>query len=146
MAILFATISSIGSWWLAEGTVALFSAILIVGGISFGNYLALPPSMVADVIDYDEVSTGRRREGSYFAVWAFVTKLGAAVTGFAALQVLEHVGYVPGVAQTETVKLWLVGMFSWFPALLYLLSLVTLFRFTFTRKDLADAQARVGRA
>ena len=146
VAILFAMISSIGSWWLAEGTVALFSVILIVGGISFGNYLALPPSMVADVIDYDEVSTGRRREGSYFAVWAFVTKLGAAVTGFVALQVLEYVGYVPGVAQTETVKLWLIGMFSWFPALLYLLSLVTLFRFTFTRKDLADAQARVGRA
>ena len=63
-----------------------------------------------------------------------------------ALQVLEQVGYAPGIAQTETVKLWLVGMFSVFPALLYLLSLITLFRFTFTREDLADAQAQLGRA
>ncbi len=101
---------------------------------------------MADVIDYDEVSTGRRREGSYFAIWAFVTKLGAAITGFAALQVLEHVGYVPGVAQTETVKIWMLWMYSWFPAGLYLVSLVTLFRFQFTADDLAQAQARIGRA
>ena len=146
VAIVFATITSAACWWLAEGTVVFFSVILIVGGISFGNYLALPPSMVADVIDYDEVSTGRRREGSYFAIWAFVTKLGAAVTGFVALQVLEYVGYVPGVAQTETVKIWMLWMFSWFPAILYLLSLLTLFRFSFTPADLADAQARIGRA
>ena len=119
--------------------------LLVLGGISFGNYLSLPPSMVADLIDYDEVLTGRRREGSYFAIWAFATKLGNAVTGFVALQVLEHVGYVPGQPQTETVKLWMLWMFSWFPAFFYLLSGLSLFRFRFTREDLAEAQKRVGR-
>jgi GPH family glycoside/pentoside/hexuronide:cation symporter len=97
------------------------------------------------VIDYDESTTGRRREGAYFAIWAFVTKLGGAVTGFAALQVLEHVGYVPGVPQTETVKTWMLFMYSWFPAALYLVSLVTLMRFRFTSDDLAVVQTRLGR-
>ena len=77
---------------------------------------------------------------------AFATKLGAAVTGFIALQVLEHVGYVPGVPQTETVKTWMVWMFSWFPAFFYALSGLFLLRFRFTRDDLADAQRSVGRA
>ena len=36
-------------------------------------------------------------------------------------------------------------MFSWFPAFFYLLSGLSLYRFNFTRKDLAEAQARVGR-
>ena len=145
-AIVLATLTSAGCWWLDEGTVGYFTALLVLGGMGFGNYLAIPPSMVADLIDWDEVRTGGRREGSYFAIWAFATKLGAAVTGFACLQVLERVGYVPGVEQTELVKTWMLWMYSWFPALFYLLSGLVLLRFRFTRADLRDAQVAVGRA
>lgn len=145
MAVVIATLTSAACFWLDEGSVGYFSLILVFGGMSFGNYLSLPPSIVADVIDYDEVQTGRRREGSYFAVWAFATKLGNAITGFAALQVLEHVGYVPGVPQTAAVKTWMVWMYSWFPAVFYLLSGLALLRFQFTRADLDEAQRRVGR-
>jgi GPH family glycoside/pentoside/hexuronide:cation symporter len=145
IAIAIATCTSAACWGLAEGRVLYFSAILVLGGMSFGNYLALPPSMVADLIDWDEARTRGRREGSYFALWAFATKLGAAVTGFVALQVLEHVGYAPGVPQSPTVKAWMLGMFSWFPAGFYLLSGLALLRFRFTRDDLDAAQRDVGR-
>jgi GPH family glycoside/pentoside/hexuronide:cation symporter len=146
IAIGLATATSAACFWLGEGTVGYFSLLLVFGGASFGNYLSLPSSMVADLVDYDEMHTGRRREGSYFAIWAFATKLGNAVTGFAALQVLEHVGYVPGVEQTETVKTWMLWMYSWFPAIFYALSGLVLMRFRFTRDDLAAAQREVGRA
>jgi Na+/melibiose symporter-like transporter len=125
--------------------VGLFTLILVFGGMSFGNYIALPPSMVADLIDWDEARTGRRREGSYFGLWSFATKFGNAFTGFAALQVLEHVGYVPGVPQSETVKTWMLWMYSWFPAAFYLLSGLALLRFRFDRADLDDVQRRIGR-
>jgi Na+/melibiose symporter-like transporter len=141
-----AFVSSALCWWLDEGAIGFFTLILVLGGIGFGNFLALPPSMVADVIDYDEVHTGRRREANYFAIWAFASKCGNAVTGFAALQVLEHVGYAPGVPQTETVKLWMIGMFSLFPALFYLLCGLALARFRFSRADLDAAQRAIGRA
>ena len=36
-------------------------------------------------------------------------------------------------------------MYSWFPAVFYLLSGIALVRFRFTRTDLDDAQRRVGR-
>ncbi|MFQ5698230.1 MAG: MFS transporter [Myxococcota bacterium] len=146
VAIVQATLGSAGCWWLAEGTVGYFTLLLINGGFSFGNYIALPPSIVADLIDWDEVRTGQRREGSYFAIWGFATKLGAAVTGFAALQVLERVGYVPGVPQSESVKAWMLAMYSWFPAAFYALSFAALWRFRFTRDDLHTAQRQVGRA
>jgi GPH family glycoside/pentoside/hexuronide:cation symporter len=145
-AVVLATFTSAACFWLSEGGIGYFSILLILGGISFGNYQALPPSMVADLIDHDEVTTGQRREGSYFALWSFAMKAANAVTGFAALQVLEHVGYVPGVPQTDTVKTWMLWMYSWFPALFYLLSGIALVRFRFTRADLDDAQRRVGRA
>jgi GPH family glycoside/pentoside/hexuronide:cation symporter len=146
MAIALATVTSAACFWLSPGSVGYFTILLVFGGISFGNYLSLPPSMVADLIDYDEVLTGRRREGSYFAIWAFATKFGNALTGFVALQVLENVGYVPGQEQSETVKLWMLWMYSWFPTIFYLLSGFALYRFRFTREDLAEAQRRVGRA
>ena len=143
---MISTLTSTGCFWLSEGSIGYFSLILILGGIAFGNFLAIPPSMVADVIDWDEVETGKRREGNYFAIWAFTTKLGAAVTGFIALQVLEHVGYVPNVPQTDTVKLWLLIMFSWFPAICYLLSAITLLRFRFDADELSRVQEKLDRA
>ena len=146
LGLVLATVTSAACWGLEAGSVVYFTAILVVGGLAFGNHLSLPPSMVADLIDWDEVRTGGRREASYFAIWAFVTKCGNAVTGFVALQVLEHVGYVPGVPQTESVKAWMVGMFSVFPAALYLLSGLALLRFRFDRHDLAAAQRAVGRS
>jgi glycoside/pentoside/hexuronide:cation symporter, GPH family len=145
LAIVIATLTSAGCAWLAEGSIALFTVILVFGGVSFGNFIALPPSMVADLIDWDEARTGHRREASYFGIWSFATKFGNAFTGFAALQVLEHVGYLPGVPQTETVKTWMVWMYSWFPAFFYLLSGLALARFDFTRGDLDDVQRALGR-
>jgi len=145
-AIVLATVTSSACFWLAEGTIGFFSLLLVLGGISFGNYQTLPPSMVADLIDHDEVHTGGRREGAYFAIWSFAIKASNAITGFVALQVLERVGYLPGVPQTDTVKMWMLWMYSWFPAIFYLLSGLVLMRFHFTRADLDDAQRRIGRA
>jgi Na+/melibiose symporter-like transporter len=145
LAIALATLSSALCYGLSDGAIFYFTVVLVLGGASFGNYLSIPPSMVADLIDWDEVRTGGRREANYFALWAFATKCGNAITGFTALQVLEHVGYVPGQPQTELVKTWMVGMFSIFPACFYALSGLALLRFRFTRADLDEAQRAVGR-
>lgn len=145
-AIGLATLTSAGCWWLGEGTVGYFTVLLVFGGMGFGNSISLPASIVADLIDFDEMNTGGRREASYFAIWAFATKFGNAFTGFAALQVLERVGYVPGIPQTETVKTWMLVMYSWFPAAFYLMSGLALLRFGFTRDDLAEVQKRLGRS
>ena len=98
-----------------------------------------------DLIDWDEARTGTRREASYFGIWSFATKYGNAFTGFAALQVLEQVGYAPGVPQSETVKTWMLWMYSWFPAACYLLAGLALTRFTFDRRALDEAQRTTGR-
>ncbi|MCP4004201.1 MAG: MFS transporter [bacterium] len=145
VALAIATCTSMACFWLDEGSIFYFTGILVLGGMAFGNYLSLPPSMVADLIDWDEMETGRRREGSYFAIWAFATKLGNAITGFIALQVLEHVGYQPGVPQSETVKTWMVWMYSWFPALFYMFAGIALVRFRFSHSDLRAAQESIGR-
>jgi Na+/melibiose symporter-like transporter len=145
VAIVLATVTSAGCFWLHPGSIGLFTVILVFGGVAFGNHIALPPSMVADLIDWDEARTGSRREGSYFGLWSFATKFANAFTGFAALQVLEHVGYAPGVPQTETVITAMLWMYSWFPAVFYALAGLALARFRFSHDDLDAVQRALGR-
>ncbi len=49
-----------------------------VGGLLAGAIVLLD-SMVADVVDLDELRTGRKREGLYFGVWKMGTKLSRAI-------------------------------------------------------------------
>ena len=44
-----------------------------------GGLFTLMPSMVADVVDYDELNTNERREGMYGSIFWWVVKLGMAV-------------------------------------------------------------------
>lgn len=64
----------------------------VIGGILVGSVL-LFDSMLADVIDHDELRTGQNREGAYFGVFRLITKAarvaGVAISGFA----LEAIGF-----------------------------------------------------
>ena len=85
--------------------------------------------MQGDVIDYDELRTGERKEGSYFAAWNFVYKsaIGVmlALTGF----VLELSGFVPNQPQTMTTQLWMVGLYGIFPLVCYTIGAILFSRF-----------------
>jgi GPH family glycoside/pentoside/hexuronide:cation symporter len=78
-------------------------AVAVVGGFMAGAII-LYESLVADVVDYDELRTGRNREGLYFGVWKMATKLSRAVGIAVAGLLLEVIGFQEGAAmQTEAV-------------------------------------------
>lgn len=143
--LVLAVLLSACCYLLDEGTVLLYSTIMATGGLILSNYMILPSSMVADLIDWDEAETGRRREGAYFAIIAFILKTCTALTGFTVLMVMHQAGYEPGVPQTPEVRLWMLRMYAIFPATLYLLAGVMLLRFNFTRSDLDEVQRKLGR-
>ena len=102
-----------------------------------------PASMQADVIDHDELSTGKRREGAYFGLWSLVTKSAAAVTLFVALQILGAVGYVPNVEQTPEVMLAMRLLYSLFPGACYLVALLMFQRYPITQEVHEDIRSRL---
>ena len=60
-----------------------FVFALVLGGfVGLGQAAmrTIPPSVQADVIDWDEARTGQRKEGSYFAVWNLCDKLAGSVS------------------------------------------------------------------
>jgi GPH family glycoside/pentoside/hexuronide:cation symporter len=64
----------------------------------------LAPSIQTDVIDYDELMTGERKEGAYFAAWNFVQKTAVACSVLFTGLALEASGFVPNVDQNESAQ------------------------------------------
>lgn len=84
------------------GSVVGPIGMAVVGGLLAGAIVLLD-SMVADVVDHDELKTGRAREGLYFGVWKMGTKLSrAAGLGLAGL-LLGAIGFDEG-ASTQTAE------------------------------------------
>ena len=107
---------SLALFFVPQGDVVLFGAILVWAGSSFAARLFLAPSIQADVIDYDELLTGKRREAQYGGLWSITTKFAVIPSLTIPLAVLATYGYEPNVPQTEEVRLAIRSIFALAPA------------------------------
>lgn len=112
----------------------LIMVMAVFAGLAAGCGGTIGPSVQGDVIDYDELVTGERKEGSYFAAWNFVYKSALGImllmTGFA----LEFSGFVPNQAQTMEVQLVMVGLYGLFPLVCYVVGAILFSRFKLDEK------------
>jgi len=109
--------------------VMLCCSILCGTGSGCGNTLG--QAIKADVIDYDEYMTGERKEGSYFAVWAFVQKLAVGLmiglVGF----LLSLAGYVENTDQPAVVRNAMIWLNGGIPSLCFVAGIFAFSRFRF---------------
>lgn len=110
-------------FFVGEGDLWQTFVILVWAGSSFGVRLFLAPSMQADVIDYDEFLTGKRREAQYGALWAIMTKFTVIPSASVPLAILASLGFQPNVEQSETVRHAISGIFGLLPAATSLIAL-----------------------
>ncbi|NOT05836.1 MAG: hypothetical protein HOP27_14675 [Anaerolineales bacterium] len=75
------------------GQVSMILLMSFFAGISVSSAHILPDSIFPDVIEWDELRTGRRQEGIYYGVKNFIRKLTGALAIFIGLQVLGWFGY-----------------------------------------------------
>ena len=115
--------SFMGVFFLGPGDAPIYGGLVFFSGIGLGATIALPSAMQADVIDYDELLTGQRREGQYIGLWSISRKLAAALGVGASLSVLSYAGYTPNVEQGETVRMTLRVLYALVPSLFNLLGL-----------------------
>ena len=129
LSILITAASSLVTWvtyspewpWLM-----LISAVLsAVGNVVM--FIALP-AMCMDVVDYDELHTGKRREGIYSAAFGWWIKCGAAVGFGLTGPLLEWTGFLAslGANQTPQAIFRLRVIFAILPVVALLSSLVLL--------------------
>jgi GPH family glycoside/pentoside/hexuronide:cation symporter len=63
-------------------------------GIGVSAAYTLPDSIFADVIEWDELRTGRRQEGIFYGIRTLIRKMTGALVIFITLQALGWSGYV----------------------------------------------------
>jgi len=127
------------------GQVNLVLFLAVLAGLSVSTAHVLPDAMFPDVIEWDELRTGRRQEGIYYGVKNFVRKLTGALAIFFALQMLGWFGYQSppdGAAQfaqsasaLQAIR-WLTGPAG---ALLLISAILAAWKYPLTR----DRHARI---
>jgi GPH family glycoside/pentoside/hexuronide:cation symporter len=75
------------------GDIHFVLIMAVMAGVSVSTAHVLPDALFPDVIEWDELRTGKRQEGIYYGMMNFIRKLAGAVAIFMALQVLGWFGY-----------------------------------------------------
>jgi glycoside/pentoside/hexuronide:cation symporter, GPH family len=86
-------IAQAGLFFLQPGSIGLMYLLAVMAGVGVSTAYLVPWSMVPDVIELDELRTGQRREGVFYAFMVLLQKLGLAVGLFLLGQGLAWAGF-----------------------------------------------------
>jgi GPH family glycoside/pentoside/hexuronide:cation symporter len=130
-------------WFLfVPGKPYLFIIALPFFSFGIGSLFTLMMSMTADVMDLDELKSGKRREGVFGAIYWWMVKFGFAIAGLLSGVIMTVVGFDPGAAsQPESAVTGLRIFYSGFPILGTLISILLMRNY-----DITEARANEIRA
>jgi GPH family glycoside/pentoside/hexuronide:cation symporter len=136
----------LGSWFFYTPDI-VWLQVAAASSISFihGGFWMTYGALGADVIDYDELQSGKRREGAFAACGTWIMKLGLALgigaSGFA----LESTGFNAELG-AEQLPGALTGIRVWFmtvPIVGLVIAMIGLWRFRLTPEVMADIRAKL---
>lgn len=108
--------------------------IMFLTGIGFATQYVMPYSIIPDIIEYDYSINKVRREGVFYGMWTFSSKVGQAFALFLSGWILSIFGYIPEVEQTALSKLGITLLIGIFPAILFLIGISILFYYPIDKK------------
>ncbi|MGD9287163.1 MAG: glycoside-pentoside-hexuronide (GPH):cation symporter [Desulfobacterales bacterium] len=135
----------IGVFFLGPGDTLIYGILVFLSGIGFGATLAIPSAIQADVIDYDELLTGERREGQYIGLWSIAKKFAAAVGIGVGLSVLGMAGYAPNTEQPAAVQLTLRILYALIPSICNMIAIAIAFAYPISSRSHADIRSAIAR-
>lgn len=92
-----AIVTFAGAFWLGAGDLTAYALVCLASGLALGADLALPPVLIARMIDAD----AQPQPGAYFGLMSFFAKLALALAAGLALPLLDIAGYEPGNSHTQ---------------------------------------------
>jgi len=135
--------------FLRSDQVALAYVLAVLSGSGIATAYVIPWAMVPDVVEHDQLQTGQRREGSYYAFASFFQKLGTGAVVWAMGQNLYRTGYVTPTqaipvpqqpSQAIQAIRWFIGPV---PTVLLILSVVFAWFYPISREVHASMRERL---
>lgn len=132
---------------LPGGPNPMIFILAAIAGLGFSAQWVCPHSMIPDVIEYDELMTGERREGVYYGVHATSGKITGALASAACGWGLELGNYIdnlqPGQTQPEGAVLAIRIMFALIPAFFLLVCVPLLLKYPITKESHAEVMRKL---
>lgn len=117
----------------------------LFAGFGYGATNVIPWAMVADVVEEDELKSGKRREGIYSGYLVFFRKLATAIVIFGVTRVLATTGFIASttgslvyIEQPESALNALRIMVGIVPAVMLLLAIFAATRYPLSRTRHAE--------
>jgi len=82
--------------WLGS---SFFLVMMVYAGIGVGFGYVAPWAMVPDAIEFDAVRTGNRKEGAFYGMWTFTSKVGTSLAIALTGAILGAAGYAANLAE-----------------------------------------------
>jgi GPH family glycoside/pentoside/hexuronide:cation symporter len=111
--------------------LSVLSIPITLVAIGFAAIIIGQQPLMADVIDHDEMLTGRRRETTYSGVNALITKAAISIANWQFLEILRLFGYNPcqGCTQPDSVANGVIMAFWIIPVVCVVISTIALRHF-----------------
>lgn len=131
----------ISTWWLYNPAIPWLQ-FLASGGIAFtqGGFWSIYGAIGADVIDYDELETNKRREGAFAATGTYIMKVGLALGIFFSGVILTSTGFDAALGGGQSPQA-LINIRIWFAAIPIaglVLAFIALIKFPLTRERMDE--------
>ncbi len=136
----------VATWWFYDpghpGLQPLASGFIAFTAAGFNM---LEGSIGADVIDYDELESGKRREGAFTACKSWIMKFGMALGTLASGEILANTGFDArlGGQQTEHALFMIRFLLAAIPIAGILLALVAVSRLSLSASTMVDIRHRL---
>ena len=78
-----------------EGRVIFAFVLMAAAGTGLSTHYVMPHSILPDVVEYDAIKSGIRREGVFSSLWTFSSKIGQAIALALTGVILDIVRYAP---------------------------------------------------
>ncbi|CAM4025133.1 MFS transporter [Roseateles saccharophilus] len=135
----------IGDWWLYD-PARPYLQLLACGFVAFtgAGFWTLYGSTMGDVVDYDELQTGQRREGSFAACQSWISKLGIALGTGASGWILQFTGFDSKLDVQDPHAIFMMRiLLSGIPVAGLVLALVSLLRFQLTEARMLEIRGQL---
>jgi len=130
------TISCLAMFFFAHTLGMTFTFVVMAfAGVGIGFGYVPPFAMLPDVVEVDAVQTKTRKEGAYYGMWTFFSKIGVAVAAALSGAFLGLAGFVPNITdQTSSALFSIRLLIGPVPAVIFITGILLIQRYQLDEK------------
>ena len=112
-----------------------FLAMMVYAGIGIGFGYVAPWAMVPDTIEFDAVRTGNRKEGAFYGMWTFTSKVGTSLAIALTGLILGAAGYAANLPEQGASALSAIRLIIGpIPAVVFIAAMILIERYPIDEK------------